>query len=181
MDDREDMVFRFPLTRTLPLLVAFLFILLIIAGGFVVGNYHPVVTVILWLGLIGSGWFGASDLATRVVIRENGLQIRSLSLRGVQTHLVAWDDVRQLDLSGRMPDTLQLVAQKGVSTSKWTLPAQLALAEAVVRQANLQPDSTNKPPGVHQAFATLRQTRAKSERYLLRWRWRRVERELGDD
>jgi hypothetical protein len=181
MDDREDMAFRFPLTRTLPLLVAFLFILLIIAGSFVGGNYHPVVTVILWLGLIGSGWFGASDLATRVVIRENGLQIRSLSLRGVRTHLVPWDDVRQLDLSGRMPDTLQLVAQNGVSTSKWTLPAQLALAEAVVQGAGLQPDSTTRPQGVHQAFDTLRQTRTRSERYLLRWRWRRVERELGDD
>jgi hypothetical protein len=61
------------------------------------------------------------------------------------------------------------------------LPSQLALAEAVVQQAGLQPDSTNRPPGVHQAFDTLQQTRTKSERYLLRWRWRRVERELGDD
>jgi hypothetical protein len=179
--DNRDIAFRFPLTRTLPLLVAFLFILLIIAGGFVVGNYHPVMTVILWLGLIGSGWFSASDLVTRVIVRENGLQIRSLSLRGVQTRLISWDDVRQLDLSGRMPDMLQLVAQKGVSISKWTLPAQLALAEVVVQQAGLQPDPANKPPGVHQAFVTLRQTRAKSEKYLLRWRWRRVKRELGDD
>jgi len=94
MDNREDMAFRFPLTRTLPLLVAFLFILLIIAGGFVVGNYHPVVTVILWLGLIGSGWFGASDLATRVVVRENGLQIRSLSLRGASSERTACKSVR---------------------------------------------------------------------------------------
>lgn len=180
MDDR-DMVFRFPLTRTLPLLVAFLFLLLIIVGGFVVGSYHPVVIVILWLGLIGSGWFGASDLVTRVVVIENGLQVRSLSLRGVQTRLIPWDDVQQLGLSGRMPDVLQLVAQKDVSISKWTLPAQLALAEAVIQRADLQPGPANKPPEVHQAFVTLRQTRVKGEKYLLRWRWRRVKRELGDD
>jgi len=176
MDDR-DIVFRFPLTRTLPLLVAFAFLLLIIAGGFVVGNYHPVVTVILWLALIGSGWFGAADLITQVVVRENGLQIRSLGLRGVQTSLIPWDDIRQLALSGRMPDVLQLVAQKGVSTSKWTLPAELALADAVIQTAGLQPDPANKPPGVGQAFTALRQTKGKSKKYLMWWRWRRVKRE----
>lgn len=179
--DNKNMTFRFPLTRTLPLLAAFLFLLLIIAGGFAVGSYHPVVTVILWLALIGSGWFGLSDLVSQVVVREDGLQIRSLSLRGVQTRIIPWDDVRQLDLSGRMPDTLQLQATKGVSISKWTLPAHPVLAEAVVQQASLQPDPVNKPPGVHQAFAALQQTKAKSNRYLLRWRWRRVKRELGDE
>ena len=47
--------FRFPLTRILPLLASFLFLLMIIIGSLFVGGYHPVVTVILWLALIGSG------------------------------------------------------------------------------------------------------------------------------
>jgi hypothetical protein len=173
MDDRST-VFRFPLTRTLPLLAAFLFLLLIIAGGFVVGSYHPAVTVILWLALIGSGWFAAADLITRVILKEDGLRIRALSLRGVRTSLVPWDDVQQLDLSGRMPDVLQLVAQKGVSTSKWTLPAEPEMADAIVQMAGLQPDPANKPPGAGQALTTLHQTKGKSKRYLMWWRWRRV-------
>ena len=56
-----------------------------------------------------------------------------------------------------------------------------ALAEAVVRQADLRPDPANEPPGVNQAWATLWETKSKSERYRLYWRWGRVERELGDE
>ena len=173
--------FRFPLTRTLPLLGGFVFLLLIIVGSFAAGGYHPVVTVILWLALAGSGWLSLSDLSTQVVVREDGLQIRSLSLRGVRTHLVPWADVQGVSLSGHMPDVLKLWARKGVSISKWTLPAHQALAEAVVRQADLRPDPANEPPGVNQAWATLRETKSRSERYRLYWRWGRVERELGDE
>lgn len=177
--DNRGTAFRFPLTRTLPSVAAFSILLLIVVA---VKSCPLAVTVILWLALIGSAWVSLSDLVAQVVVREDGLQIRSLSLRGVQTtRLIPWDDVRQLGLSGRTPDVLQLWAIKGVSTSKWMLPAHLALAEAVIRRAGLQPDPANKTPGVHQAFDTLRQTRAKSERYLLRWRWRRVEKELEDE
>lgn len=176
--DNRGTAFRFPLTRTLLSVAAFLILLLIVVA---VKGYPLAVTVILWLALIGSGWVSLSDLVAQVVVREDGLQIRSLSLRGVQTRLIPWDDVRQLGLSGHTPEVLQLWARKGVSTSKWMLPAHLALAEAVIRQAGLQPDPANEPPRVHQAFDTLRQTRAKGKRYLLHWRWKGVEKELEDE
>jgi len=176
-----DITFRFPLARTLPLLGGFLFLLLIIAGGFVVEGYHPVVMASLWLALLGSGWFGLADLIVRVVVREDGLQIRSLSLRGVRAQLVPWGDIQQIGLSGHMPDVLQLQARKGVSISKWTLPAHLVLAEAVIQQADLKPDPANDPPGVNQAFDTLLRTKGKRKKYGLHWRWRRIERGLGDE
>jgi hypothetical protein len=180
MDDR-DTTFRFPLTRTLPLLGSFLVLLLIVASGFLVGGYNPALTVILWLGLIGSGWFALSDLVTRAIVREDGLQVRWLSSRGVRTRLILWDDVQDLRLSGNMPDVLQLGAGKDVSTNKWTLPAHLALVRAVVRQARLQPHPGDRTPGVDQAFEALQETKKRSERYLLQWQWRRVERELENE
>lgn len=173
--------FRFPLTRTLPLLGSFLFLLMIIIGGFTVGGYHPIVTVLLWLGLISSGWLGLSDLLTQVTVRKEGLQIRSLSLRRSWVLVIPWDDIQELNLSGHVPDVMQLLARKGVSTNRWTLPAYPNLAQIVVRQAALQPDRANQPPGVPQAFDKLRTTKAKHERYTLRWQWKRVERELGDE
>lgn len=180
MYDKET-TFRFPVVRILPLLGSFLFLLMIIIGGFAVGGYHPVVTAILWLALIASGWVGLSDLLTLVVVREDGLQIRSLSLRGVRTRLIPWADVQELILSGHQPEVLQLKSRQGVSISKWALPAQVALAEAVVQQADLQPDRDSKPPGVNQAFEALLQTKGKRKKYGLYWRWKRVERELGDE
>jgi hypothetical protein len=179
--EEEISNFRFPLTRTLPLLGSFLFLLLIVIGGFAVGGYHPVVTVLLWLGLIGSGWFGLSDLLTQAVIKKEGLQVRSLSLRGVQTRLIPWDDVQELSLSGHVPDVLQLLAHQGVSQGKWTLPAHMNLAQEVVKQAHLEPHRTNQPPQVPQAFDKLRETKGRSKRYLLHWQWKKVERELEDE
>ena len=173
--------FRFPLARTLPLLGSFLFLLMIIIGSFFVGGYHPAVTVILWLALIGSGWVGLSDLLALIVVREEGLQIRSLSLRGVRTTLIPWADVQELNLSGHQRDVLKLLARQGVSISRWNLPAHLDLAQTVVDRADLKPGPDNQPPSVSQAFETLWGARAKSQRYLLYWQWRRVERELGDE
>lgn len=180
MYDRDN-TFRLPLTRTLPLWGSFLFLLLMIIGGFVAGGYHPIVTALLWLAMIASGWYGLSDLITTVVIREEGLQIRSLSLRGVRTTLIPWDDVQLLSLSGHLPGVVQLKSQQGVSISKWTLPAHPKLAGTVVRQAHLLPDRDNRPPGVSQAFDTLLETKSKSQRRFLHWQWRKVERELKDD
>jgi len=179
--DNRDTTFRFPLARVVPLLGGFLFLLMIIAGGFAVGGYHPIVMAILWLALVGSGWYGLSDLLIRVTVREEGLQVRLLRLRGMQTHLIPWADVQELSLSGHLADQMQLRAQKGVSISKWTLPAHVALAKAVVQRADLRPDPANDPSGVNQAFDRLFQARGKRNRYGLHWQWRRVERELGDE
>ncbi len=171
--DITHKTFRFPLKRTLPLLVAFLFLMAVIVGAFAVGSYHPIVTVILWLGLIGSGWYSLSDVVARCVVEEEGLRVRLLGLRGVRSHLIPWDAMRQLDLVGYMPDVLQLRTRKGVSRTKWTLPAHPDLAEAVVQGAGLRPDPANESSGAHQAFVTLQQTRGKRNRYSLHWRWRR--------
>jgi hypothetical protein len=173
--------FRFPLTRILPLLGSFLFLLMIIIGSIFVGGYHPVVTVILWLAFIGSGWVGLSDLLALIIVSEEGLQIRSLSLRGVRTTLIPWADVQELNLSGHQRDVLKLLARQGVSVSRWNLPAHLDLAQAVVDRADLEPGPDNQPPGVSQAFEMFRGTRARSQRYFLYWQWRRVERESEDE
>ena len=116
-----------------------------------------------------------------IFVREEGLQIRSLSLRGVRTTLIPWTDVQELNLSGHQRDVLKLLARQGVSVSRWNLPAHLDLAQVVVERADLQPDPDNQPPSVSQAFETLWGTKAKGQRYLLYWQWRRVERELGDE
>ena len=179
MDDNT--IFRFPLMRTLPLVAAFLFLLIIIAGGFFVGGYHPLVTVILWVSFASSGWLALSDLLTLATIREDGLQVRSLTLRGLDTHLLPWEDIQEINLTGHTPDVLQLRARQDVSIGKWLLPAHIALAEIVVQKANLQPDKDNKPPRVNQAFDTLLQTKGKRKKYGLFWRWKRVERELDDE
>ena len=180
MYDKET-TFRFPLSRVLPLLGSFLFLLMIIIGGFFVGGYHPVVMVILWMALIGSAWVGLSDLLTLIAVREDGLQIRSLSLRGLQTHLIPWADVRELSLSGHQREVLKLSARQGVSIGRWILPAHLHLAQAVVERAELRPAPENQPPGVSQAFARLLEVKAKSQRVFLHWQWRKVDRELGDE
>ncbi|MFZ5918172.1 MAG: hypothetical protein ACOYZ7_14615 [Chloroflexota bacterium] len=183
MNDPNN-VFRFPLVRVLPLVASFAFLLLIIVGGIVVGGYHPIVTALLWLGLIGSAWFALSDLVSRAEVRDDGLKVQALSLRGIQTHLLPWSEIQELNLSGHMPDALQLLSRSAVSTGKvkkWTLPAHVALAESVVRQASLQPDRQNRPPGVNGAFDTLLQTRGKRKKYGLFWRWMRMERERENE
>ncbi len=180
MDDKNT-IFRFSLKRTLPLLGSFLILLLIVVSGFFVGGYNPVLTVIFWLGLLSSGWFSLSDLVARAVVREDGLQIRWLGSRGVRTRLVLWDEIQDLSLLGHMPDVLQLRAGKDVSRAKWTLPAHLALARAVVRQAHLRPHPGNQPSGVDRAFETLQRTRGRNKRYRLQWQWWRVERGLEDE
>ena len=179
--DETETTFRFAWTRTLPLVGAFLFLLLIVIGGFVSGSYNPIVSMVLWLGLVSSGWLGLADLLARVVVREDDLQIRSLSLRGLRTQLIPWTEVQALSLSGHQPDALKLQAQQGVSISKWTLPAHPDLAQAVVRWAGLQPSPDNQPPGVHRAFGKLRETKSKQQRFLLFWQWARAEGESGDE
>jgi hypothetical protein len=177
----RDTTFRFPVARVLPLLGGFLFLLMIIAGSFVVGSYPSVVMVVLWILLIASGWYGLSDLLVQVTVREENLQIRSLSLRGVQMDVIPWSNVQELNLSGHMPDELKLWARKGVSISKWTLPAHVALARVVIQRADLKPDPANDPPGVSQAFDRLLQTKGRRDKFGLHWQWRGIERELGDE
>jgi len=179
--DNKDATFCFPLTRTLPLVGSFVVMLLLVASGFFVGGYHPVVTVIFWAGLVGSGWLSLSELVTRVVVKPDGLQIRWLSLLGVRTRLIYWNDIQKLDLAGHIPDVLQLEAQKDVSRGKWTLPADPALAKTIVWQALLQPHPDNQSPGVDQAFEKLQVTKRKEGRYFLRWQWRRDEKEFEDE
>lgn len=176
--------FRFPLQRILPLLGSFTFLLLIILGGIFVGGYHPLVTAVLWLALVASGWLALSDGLLRATVREDGVEIRWLGLRGLQTRLVGWHDVLALSLSGHQPDVLQLVARQSVSrgkNQKWVVPGEIRLAEDVVERANLRPDRSNDPPGVNQAFDTLLQTKGKRKKYGMFWLWKRVEGELEDE
>jgi hypothetical protein len=160
---------------------SFLFLLLIIIGGFIWGAYNSVVIVIVWLCLIGSGWLSLSDLLAQVILREDGLQIRSLTLRGLQTRLIPWTEIQALGLSGHQPEVLKLQTREGVSVSRWTLPAHPDLAQAVVRRAGLQPSPDNQPPGVHQAFGKLQETRSRQQRFLLFWQWARAEDESGEE
>jgi len=155
--------------------------LLIVVSGFLVGGYHPLLTALLWLGLVGAGWFSLSDLITQAVVREDGLQVHWLGLRGVQTRLIPWDTIRDLSLLGHIPDVLQLGVSKDVSQDRWTLPAHLTLAQVVIRRAGLQPHPSNQPAGADRAFETLQTTRGKSKRYRLQWQWRRAERESQDE
>jgi hypothetical protein len=176
--------FRFPLQRTLPLAGSFAFLLLIILGGIFVGGYHPVVTAVLWLALVASGWLALSDWLLQATVREDGVQVRWLNFRGLRRRFVPWHQVMALSLSGHQPDVLQLVARGNVSTDKeqkWTLPADVALAEALVERGHLRPDRTNEPPGVHQAFDKLLQIRGRRKKYGLYWHWKRVEGELEDE
>jgi hypothetical protein len=179
--DETETTFRFAWTRTLPLMGSFLFLLLIVIGGLVSGSYNPIVSIALWLALISSGWLSLSDLLTLVILREGGLQIRSLTLRGLRTRLISWTEVQALGLSGHQPDALKLRTREGVSVSRWTLPAHPDLAQAVVRRAGLQPSPDNQPPGVQQAFGKLRETKSRQQRFLLFWQWARAEDESGEE
>ena len=180
MDDKTT-TFSFPLGRTLPFLASFFFLLLIIIGGLGLGGYHPLVTAFLWLALIGSAWYGLSDLLFRVVVEIEGLHIRSLSLRGLRTSFVPWLDVQTLSLAGPQPDLMKLGARNNVSITRWTLPAHRELAQIVVQRAKLEAHKDNKPPGVTGAFDKLLSTKSKQKRYPLHWQWRRMERELEDE